>query len=106
MTWRATEDLTLGFHGGGSTEYDYTSFGFGGSASLDLFEKNTTLSIGVNTYIDQVDIIRWNGSQAEGTDDRLSVTTASWKPRSTRSCSRTRATRSTRTSTTWPAAWR
>lgn len=61
-----------------SSEYDYSSVGFGGDYARDLAEKNTTLKFSANAYFDKIDVIRFNGLQP-GKDDRTSVTTtASW----------------------------
>ena len=73
LRYQLTEDLRVGAHAGASFEYDYTSFGVGADVAWDLFEKATTLSLGVNAYFDTVDIIRYNGVE-EGQDDRTSVT--------------------------------
>lgn len=79
VRWQATDDLRLSAHAGYSIEYDYSSLGLGGTASLDLFQKNTTLAFGVNAYLDTVRIIRFDGSEDEGDDDRTSITLSlSW----------------------------
>lgn len=79
VRWRATDDLRLSAHAGYSIEYDYDSLGLGGAASLDLFQKQTTLTLGVNTFLDTVRIIRFDGSEDEGDEDRTSVTLSlSW----------------------------
>lgn len=76
---RPTDDLRFGVTGGLSAEYDYRSLRAGGTAAVDLFEKNTTLSLGLNTFFDTVDIIRFDGSEAEGEDDRTTVSlTLGW----------------------------
>lgn len=73
LRWRATDALTLGVHGGYSTEYDYRSIALGGDVSLDLFQRNTTLSLGVNAFFDTVRVIRFDGSE-EGDEGRTSFT--------------------------------
>jgi Protein of unknown function (DUF3570) len=74
VSYQLTESARVGAHACGSSEYDYTSFAFGANVKWDLFEKNTTLTLGVNSFVDTVDIIRFDGSEAEGSDDRLSLT--------------------------------
>jgi hypothetical protein len=77
--FRATDDFRLGVTGGASFEYDYRSFRLGATAAWDLFEKNTTLQLGVNTFLDSVDVIRWNGAEDEGDEGRTTVSiTAAW----------------------------
>lgn len=79
VRFRATDDLRLGLTGGASSEYDYSSLRVGATAALDLFEKNTTLQLGVNTFLDTVEVIRWNGLETEGSEGRTTVSlTAAW----------------------------
>lgn len=79
VRYRATDDLRLGLTGGASSEYDYSSLRLGATTALDLFEKNTTLQLGVNMFLDSVDVIRWNGEQDEGSEGRTTVSfTAAW----------------------------
>lgn len=74
-----TSDVRVSAHAGYSTEYDYDSFGTGGTLSVDLFQKQTTLELGLNAYFDTVRIIRFNGAENEGDDDRTSITLSlSW----------------------------
>jgi hypothetical protein len=78
VRYELDEDLRIGGFIGGSGEYDYTSFGFGGDVAKDLADKNTTLKLSVNAYFDWIDVIRFNG-KSEGTDNRYSAsTTLSW----------------------------
>ncbi len=62
-----------GIHGGFSVEYDYTSFNLGGSYSWDSEDKNSTYTTTLDTFFDSIDIIRFNGLQNEGSDERISV---------------------------------
>jgi len=79
VRFRPTDDLRFGVTGGLSAEYDYRSLRAGGTAAVDLFDKNTTLSLGLNAFLDTVDIIRFNGSEAEGEDDRTTLSaTLGW----------------------------
>ncbi|MCA8923368.1 MAG: DUF3570 domain-containing protein [Planctomycetes bacterium] len=71
--YKLTPAVKLGAHAGLSTEYDYSSFGFGGDASFDLNEQNTTLKLGFNGYFDTVKTIRFNGTR-EGDERRVSLT--------------------------------
>lgn len=78
---QVTEDLRLGARVGGSNEYDYSSLNFGIDASMDFNQKNTTLSLSGNLFLDQVRVIRWNGAetldyngQPQGDEDRTTYT--------------------------------
>jgi len=72
--YEVSEDVRIGGHFGASVEYDYRSLGFGASVEVDLAEKNATLSLGFNAYLDQIDVIRFNGDESEGGEDRTSLT--------------------------------
>ena len=62
-----------------STEYDYDSFGGGTSFSRDFASKDTTLSLALTGFRDTIDIIRFDGRQNEGTDERWTGTAkAGW----------------------------
>jgi Protein of unknown function (DUF3570) len=63
----------LGWQLGASVEYDYTSVHFGGNYSKESDDKNATSSFALTGFYDIIDIIRFNGLQNEGTDNRLSV---------------------------------
>lgn len=67
-------DKSWGLFGHASVEYDYRSFGLGGDYSFPVNDDSGTLSLSANGFVDQVDIIRFNGA-SEGTDTRLSFTT-------------------------------
>jgi hypothetical protein len=76
--YRATDTLRLGLTGGASFEYDYRSFRFGGDVAMDFFEKNTTLKLGLNVFLDSVDVIRFDGDE-EGEEARTTVSiTGAW----------------------------
>lgn len=68
-----TEAVRLGAHAGFGAEYDYQSFGVGGNVEWDLFEKTTTLSLGLNGYLDTVKVIRFDGAE-EGDEGRTTLT--------------------------------
>ena len=71
--------LRLGGNLSLSGEYDYSSIGFSGFVARDLNNKNTTLKLNLNGFQDTIDIIRWNGRQREGTDDRTTLSlTGNW----------------------------
>ena len=60
-------------------EYDYDSFGFGGDIAKDSADRNRTIKLSVNGFLDQVEIIRHNGLDTEGSDDRISLSsTLNW----------------------------
>jgi len=73
LRYKVSEDVKLGFHGGASVEYDYTSFGFGGDSTFDFNDDNTTLKLGLNGFFDTVKAIRFNGRNT-GDESRLSLT--------------------------------
>ena len=70
---RRDEGEWLGWLLGGSVEYDYTSLHFSGSYSNESGDKNTTDAFALTGYYDTIDIIRFDGTQNEGTDNRLSL---------------------------------
>jgi len=71
--------LRLGGNLSLSGEYDYSSIGFSGFVARDLNNKNTTLKLNLNGFQDTIDIIRWNGRQREGTDERTTLSlTGNW----------------------------
>jgi hypothetical protein len=57
-----------------STEYDYNSFGAGTTLARDFDHKNTTLSVALTGFRDTIDIIRFDGAESEGTDERWTGT--------------------------------
>jgi hypothetical protein len=57
----------------GSAEYDYRSFGIGGSVGWDSSDRNQTTKISGNIFFDDLDLIRFNGLE-DGSDNRLSGT--------------------------------
>lgn len=62
-----------------SSEYDYNSLGVGGDLAWDFDDKNATFKISANAFFDTIDIIRFDGTQNEGTDNRNTFsTTAAW----------------------------
>lgn len=68
----------LNWHLGFGKEYDYTSFGLGASLTRDLPERRASVSLSLDAYLDQVDIIRFDGKE-EGSDDRTSLAaTVTW----------------------------
>jgi len=71
-SYRASEVWTVGGHAGYSTEYDYDSIGVGLNATQELEDADATLSYSVDAFFDDVDIIRFDGTE-DGSDDRISV---------------------------------
>lgn len=63
----------LGWLLGASVEYDYTSLHFGANYSDESDDKNATNGFALTGFYDTIDIIRYDGSQSEGTDTRLSL---------------------------------
>lgn len=77
--YKSTDLVTWGSHIGASVEYDYQSIGLGGSVAMEAEDRNSSLTLSLDAFLDQVDIIRFDGSESEGTDDRTSIAgTASW----------------------------
>lgn len=76
--YELSERTRAGAFANASFEYDYSSFGLGGTFSRDTADHAGTLSLSTNAFFDVVDVIRFNGQQ-EGTDNRISWTgTATW----------------------------
>lgn len=76
--WKVGDDWTVGGHVGYSTEYDYDSLGFGLNASREVAGKDATIGLSLNAFYDDIQIIRFDGSE-EGSDTRISFSgTASW----------------------------
>jgi hypothetical protein len=79
LNYELSPKTRIGGFVSGSTEYDYNSFGAGTSIARDFANKNTTLSLAVNGFRDTIDIIRFDGAENEGTDERWTGTaTAGW----------------------------
>lgn len=77
--YKLRPDLRIGGNLSFSTEYDYESIGLSGFVARDLNNKNTTLKLNLNAFQDTIDIIRWDGIQNEGTDDRTTLSlTGNW----------------------------
>ncbi len=74
--YKLSDDTQVGGFVGASTEFDYDSFGGGLDISHDSKDRNTTVKLGINGFIDTIDIIRFNGDDSEGKDERGSVSTA------------------------------
>ncbi len=70
---RRGEGEWLGWQIGASAEYDYTSLHFGGNYSKESDDRNATNSFALTGYYDTIDIIRFDGAQTEGTDNRISL---------------------------------
>ena len=69
---KLSDRFRIGGFASGSSEYDYDSFGLGGDLSWDAPSKNTTVKLSANGFWDRVQIIRFNGNEDEGKDDRNS----------------------------------
>ena len=68
-----SDTLRTGGFVSASTEYDYNSIGIGGNIAKDSPDKNATVKVSVNGFWDRIEIIRFNGQDNEGDDDRISV---------------------------------
>ncbi len=70
---RRGEGEWIGWLLGASVEYDYQSLHFGANYSKESDDKNATNSFALTGYFDAIDIIRFDGAQQEGTDNRFSL---------------------------------
>lgn len=66
-------DFDLELRGAGGAEYAYRSMGGGTTLTWRLFDKNTTLSVGVDALFDTVAMIRYDGRD-EADEARTTVT--------------------------------
>ena len=71
-TWALDADTRIGAFLHGSAEYDYRSFGIGGSYARDYDDDSTTLKWTGSLFFDNLDVIRFNGVE-EGSDNRTSL---------------------------------
>ena len=67
-----TDTVDLGWHFGGSFEYDYVSIGLGGSIAVEAEDKGSSWTYSLETFFDSIDVIRFDGKE-EGTDSRVSL---------------------------------
>ncbi len=72
LNYQLSEVARAGGFVNGSVEYDYTSFGLGGSYSRDSDDHARTVTLSTNGYFDLVKVIRFDGDEGEGTDQRVS----------------------------------
>lgn len=73
LLYQKSRNWTIGGHAGYSIEYDYRSIGLGVGATQDLEDADANLSYNIDAYLDSIDIIRFDGTQSEGGDNRTSV---------------------------------
>jgi hypothetical protein len=71
-TWALDEDARVSAFAHASAEYDYRSFGLGGSYARDYDGDSTTLKFSGSAYFDSLDVIRFNG-KGEGSDNRTAL---------------------------------
>lgn len=71
---RLDSDRRFSWNVGGSVEYDYKSLGGGLAYETENRTYGSTTSWSLQSYYDIVDVIRFDGSDDEGQDSRLSVT--------------------------------
>ncbi len=72
-TWALDEDARVSAFAHASAEYDYRSFGLGGSYARDYDGDSTTLKFSGSAYFDSLDIIRFDGDETEGSDNRTAL---------------------------------
>ena len=75
-TWALDEDTRVSAFAHASAEYDYRSFGLGGSYAKDYDGDSTTLKFSGSAYFDTLDIIRFDGDASEGSDNRTALNLA------------------------------
>lgn len=81
LGWRKSYETgkDVGVFGSGSAEFDYRSFGLGGDVGSSANEENATWKLSLSGFYDEIDIIRFNGDESEGDDNRVSVaSTFNW----------------------------
>jgi len=71
-TWALDADTRVGAFLHGSVEYDYRSFGVGGSYARDYDGDSTTIKWTGSLFLDSLDLIRFNGMDS-GSDNRTSL---------------------------------
>lgn len=71
---RLSSTRSWNWHAGLSFEYDYLSLGLGAGYTRTTPAEARTDAFGLNLYYDSVDIIRFDGTQDEGTDSRITLT--------------------------------
>jgi hypothetical protein len=70
--YELSERQSLGWHFGGSVEYDYASIGLGGSYFVEALDRNSSWTYSLEAFFDSIDVIRFDGTE-EGTDERTSL---------------------------------
>ena len=75
LGWRKSYEtgMDVGVFGSGSAEFDYKSFGLGGDVGGSVNEENATWKLSLSGFYDEIDIIRFNGDDSEGHDNRVSI---------------------------------
>jgi len=71
-TWALDEDTRVGVFAHASAEYDYTSFGIGGSYARDYDGDSRTVKFAGSAYFDSLDVIRFD-STSGGSDNRTAI---------------------------------
>ena len=78
MRYQTSDTWLVGGHLGASVEYDYNSLGLGLNAINKPRNTNTTLTYSLDAYLDDVDIIRFDGVQ-DGSESRTTFSgTVNW----------------------------
>ena len=71
-TWALDEDTRVSAFAHVSAEYDYRSFGLGGSYAKDYDGDSTTLKFSGSAYFDNLDVIRYD-STGDTSDNRTAI---------------------------------
>lgn len=72
FTLQHTDHVTLGWHLGGSEEFDYGSYGAGGSLTVEAPDRNSSWTYSLEAFFDTVDIVRFDATD-EPSEERMSV---------------------------------
>ncbi len=78
LRWKTSEQTSIGARAGFSTEYDYQSIHLGGDYTWERRDKDAKLTFSLDSFLDTIEPIRWNGV-TDPDEDRTSVAaTVSW----------------------------
>ncbi len=67
------ESTVRGLFVSGSVEYDYVSFGLGSDYTVEDPETGAGFKLAGNAFFDNIDVIRFDGSEDEGSETKLTL---------------------------------